>query len=145
MVQLKTLITLYFTFTLRFLSFILGQTSQGTIIFFLFFVVQRTPWHCSSATSPLPEVQEHFPHCSPCSVKQHKISFSSGYRSHSEVPRARVPAKPCQLLQRQNSPLQPQKDQQTYTFLIRSHFQITMTPWNTVCFLLSFYNTKDFF
>lgn len=73
MVQLKTLITLYFTFTLRFLSFILGQTSQGTVIFFLFPVTQGTHWCCSSATSPLTKVQEHFPHCSPCSVKQQNI------------------------------------------------------------------------
>lgn len=35
MVQLKILITLYFTFTLR-LTFILGQTSQDTVMFFSF-------------------------------------------------------------------------------------------------------------
>lgn len=127
-----------------FLSFILGQTSQGTVNFFF------SLWHNKHLGAAFqqhllcPKCKNIFPTAALAqwsNTKHHSILATD----HTEVPWARAPAKAHQLLEKHNSPLQPQKDQQTYTFLIRPHFQITMTSWNKVYFILSSYSVKEYF
>lgn len=108
MVQLKTLITLYFPFTLRFLAFILGQTSQGTVNFFF------SLWHKKHLGAAVqqhllcPKCKNIFPTAALAqwsNTKHHSILATD----YTEVPWARAPAKAHQLLERHNCPLQPQK------------------------------------
>lgn len=142
MVQLKTLITLYFTFTLRFLSFILGQTSQGQVIFFVFPVAQGNTLVLQFSNISFTQSATTFSSLQPLlsQATQNIIFFwlqLTPRRTLSKSPSKSTSA----ATDTQFSSATPKISTDLY-FPNHTPLPNNNDPQNTVCFLLSSYNAK---